>query len=63
MKVKLFTDYTSHGKYFNEYKMYRFMIKINRTNLVSQKTYNCYNSAIKAGERFCKQNGWEICDV
>ena len=62
MKVKLFTDYTSHGRYFNEYRTYVFIIKINRTNLISQKTYKSYNSALQAGERFCKQNGWEVYD-
>lgn len=42
--------------------MYHYMVKINRTNLISQKTYKSYSGAIKSGERFCKQNGWEICN-
>ncbi|WNO47270.1 hypothetical protein [Vibrio phage vB_VibM_10AMN] len=62
MKVKIFVIEERHGNYWKEYEDYRYMLKINRTNLLSQRRYNDHYSAIRAGERFCKQNGWEIYD-
>lgn len=60
MKVKILVIEERHGNRWNEYEDYQYMLKINRTNLLSQKRYNNYNGALQAGERFCKQNGWEI---
>lgn len=60
MKVKILVIENRHGNRWRGYEDYQYMLKINRTKLLSQKRYDSHYSALQAGERFCKQNGWEV---